>query len=79
MTDVSVSCFLKNGKMIELMGAIDEFKLVDEMYRNEVPREALDRVKSTPKSRNVRLVHLGYWKIPKEESRHLVLDYHGRT
>jgi eukaryotic translation initiation factor 2C len=66
MTDVSVSGFLKGGKVIELMAAIGGFKSVDEMYRNGVPRAALDRVESTLKSRKIRLVHLGHRKIFKE-------------
>jgi hypothetical protein len=47
----SISCFLKDGKMISLMAAIGGFNSVDEMYRNGVPRAALDRVESTLKSR----------------------------
>jgi hypothetical protein len=38
---------------------------VDEMYCNGVPREELNRLENTLKSRKIRLVHLGYRKIFK--------------
>jgi hypothetical protein len=37
MAGVLVSCFLKGGKVIELMGAISGFKSVNEIYRSGVP------------------------------------------
>jgi hypothetical protein len=58
VTDKSVGCFLKGGKMIELMAAIGGFELV-------LRAPLLDREENTRKSRKIRLVHLGNRKIFK--------------
>jgi hypothetical protein len=72
MTDVSVNCFLKGGKFVELMAAIGGFRSVDDMCRNVysdaygLPRAVLDRIENTLKGCKIRLTHLGHRKVFKK-------------
>jgi hypothetical protein len=71
MTDVSVSCFMKGGKFVDLMATIGGFKSVDDMCqsidfdRQGFPRAILDRVESVLKGYKIRLLHLGHRKTFK--------------
>jgi hypothetical protein len=72
MTEVSVNCFLKGGKFVELMSAIGGFRSVDDMCRQVyndafgLPRAVLDRIENTLKGCKIRLTHLGHRKVFKK-------------
>ena len=67
-TDVSVNCFAKGGKFIELMALIAGYSSVDEMARSTsndsygLPRDRLEKIEETLKNWKIRLLHVGHTK-----------------
>jgi hypothetical protein len=67
-TDVSVNCFAKGGKFIELMALIGGFRSVDEMCRQTtndnygLPKGLLDKIEEILKNWKIRLIHIGHTK-----------------
>jgi hypothetical protein len=71
MTDVSVNCFLRGGKFIELMAAIGGFRNVDDMYSTVVREGGLNQsvvisIEKALKSCKLRLIHVGHTKVFKK-------------
>ncbi len=68
MSEVSVNCFLKGGKLIDLMAVVGGFRSVDEMYRSctdsqyGLPPGLLSKFEETFKGYKVRTLHLQHRK-----------------
>lgn len=69
VSDVSVSCFLKGGNLIELMAAIGGFRDVEEMYRATSPSQPMGlpagivrALEDVLKSCRIKTLHLGHSK-----------------
>lgn len=72
VADVSVTCFLRGGRLTELMSAIGGFRSVDDMHSyttndsSGLPRQILEKVLDTLKGCKIRMLHVGHTKKLKE-------------
>ena len=69
VSDVSVSCFLKGGNLVNLMAAIGGFRDGEDMHRAcnpsnsmGLPSGVIQTIEDTLKSCRLRMVHLGHSK-----------------
>jgi eukaryotic translation initiation factor 2C len=69
VSDVSVSCFLKGGRLIDLMAAIGGFRTIEDLYRETsssqrqgLPSQIIHAIDDTLRSCRLKVLHLGHSK-----------------
>jgi hypothetical protein len=67
MSEISVSCFLQGGRLIDVMAAVGNFHDINDMVRSCDPTEGLSRqlirkLEELLKNARIRTIHLGHTK-----------------
>lgn len=67
MSEISVSCFLKGGNLLNLMAAIGNFRNIEDMARacdprHGLPRQFVNKLEELLKNCRIKTIHLGHTK-----------------